>query len=223
MPAEWEDPDGALPPKSIVRTGWDRVSEVYRPDDAPHDRFGHTAREHADWLRPLLERLPRRARVVDLGCGCGVPDCALLVERFEVTGVDISDVQIARARRLVPRATFLRADMTEVTFPSRSVAGVVCLYALIHVPLREQHPLLARIRDWLVPGGLFLVVTGREAYTGVESDWLGSGSPMYWSHADAATYARWFRETGFEIEHEETVPEGEATSHELFLLRAAEL
>ncbi len=54
------------------------------------------------------------------------------------TGVDISDVQVERARRLVPGAVFLRADATDLDFPSGSFDAVVCLYALIHMPLDRQ-------------------------------------------------------------------------------------
>jgi len=43
--------------------------------------------------------------------------------------VDISDVQIERARRLVPGATFIRADVTEIDFPAAGFDAVVCLYA----------------------------------------------------------------------------------------------
>jgi hypothetical protein len=58
-------------------------------------------------------------------------------------------VQIDRARRLVPAARFLRADVTEVRLPPASFEAVVCLYALIHLPLAEQPPLLDRIATWL--------------------------------------------------------------------------
>jgi ubiquinone/menaquinone biosynthesis C-methylase UbiE len=45
-----------------------------------------------------------------------------------VTGVDLSDTMIRRARRLVPRARFVRADMTEVVFPDREFGAVIALY-----------------------------------------------------------------------------------------------
>ena len=55
-----------------------------------------------------------------------------------MTGVDLSEVQIERARQLVPRATFIRADATEVAFPTESFDAVVCLFALIHIPLADR-------------------------------------------------------------------------------------
>ena len=206
--------------KALVRAGWNRASRIYRPDRAKAGVFGLADASAKGWLRPFFERLPPDARVVDLGCGCGVPTTRYLARRFQVTGVDISDVQVDRARRLVPSATFLREDMCSIRFRAGSLAGVVALYSFIHVPLREQRPLLRRIHRWLVPEGLLLLIAGHTPYTGTEPDWLGSGAPMYWSHAGAATYAAWLEELGFEIERREFVPEG-ASGHTLFLARRA--
>lgn len=203
-------------PKAIVRDGWNRVATIYRPPGTPADAFGHTYADHREWLEPLLRRLRPGAQVLDLGCGCGFPDARLLSERFRVTGIDISDVQIARARRLLPSVRFVRADMTEVAFPPESFGGVVCIYALIHVPLREQRDLIGRVYRWLTPGGLFLVTTGAREWTGVEEGWLGSNAKMYGSHADTATYSRWIGGAGFTILRRTLVSEG-ATDHALFL------
>jgi ubiquinone/menaquinone biosynthesis C-methylase UbiE len=207
--------------KEIVRDGFNRVSEIYRPSRSPADAFGHSIRHHKEWLDPFFRRLRRGAEVLDLGCGCGVPDARLLSERFRVTGVDISDVQIQRARRLVPNARFVRADMSEVSLPRGAFAGVVCMYALIHVPLDEQRGLLARVARWLIPGGLFLVTTGWDAWTGTEDRWLGSNAKMYWSHADARTYENWLEGTGFRVLRRDRVPE-EGAEHALFLAQRGE-
>ncbi len=202
-------------PGRLVRGGWNRVSQIYRSDDSVRDIFGHEFEDYRRWLRPLFDSLPRNAAVLDLGCGCGVPTAAILADRFRVTGVDVSDVQVERARKLVPRASFLRADMTEVEFPEGAFQAVVCLYSLIHVPLAAQRPLLRKLRRWLVLGGWLILITGHDAFEGVEDDWLGSGTPMYWSHADATTYRVWLQEEGFDVKAQEYVPEGEG-GHELF-------
>ena len=60
----------------------------------------------------LLEmRVREGVAVLDLGCGCGVPVARRLARRYAVTGVDLSPVQVERARTLVPNATFICADM----------------------------------------------------------------------------------------------------------------
>ena len=204
--------------KAIVRRGWNLASTIYRPPETASDVFGHSFQDHEEWLRPFFHAVPRGAEVLDLGCGCGVPDARLLSPRFRVTGVDISDVQIDRARRLVPSARFVRADMTEVRFRPESFGGVLCLYSLIHVPVEEHRLLLARIYRWLRPGGTLLIITGETQYTGVEENWLGSNAKMYWSHTDGATYEKWLGEIGFEVLRRTKVPEPGA-EHALFLAR----
>jgi SAM-dependent methyltransferase len=205
-----------LDPKKVVREGWNRVSTIYRPPGSRADAFDHTSADYRDWLLPFFRMLPAGTEVLDLGCGCGTPGARMLSERFRVTGVDISDVQIERAKSLVPGGRFIRADMTEVSFPREAFGGTVCLYALIHVPLDEQPQLLAKVFRWLAPGGLFLVTTGATAWTGVEEGWLGSNAKMYWSHADERTYEQWFADQGFDILRHTLVPEGEGR-HALFL------
>ena len=83
-------------------------------------------------------------------------------------------------------------------------------YALIHMPLDEQPPLLGRIGRWLRPGGWLLATTGHRAWTGTEDGWLGGDAPMWWSHADAATYRAWIERAGLAVVAQEVIPEGMA-------------
>lgn len=196
----------------LVRRGYDALSCHYRADDAGEGRY-------APWLADLGARLPAGAAVLDVGCGCGVPVArSLAAAGHAVTGVDISDVQIQRARRLVPGATFLHGDATAAGFPPASFDAVVCLYSLIHMPLGAQPRLLARAAAWLRPGGWLLATTGWTAWTGSEENWLGGPAAMWWSHADAATYRRWLSESGLEITAQDLVPEG-TSGHALFWAR----
>ncbi|HXP20507.1 MAG TPA: class I SAM-dependent methyltransferase [Streptosporangiaceae bacterium] len=195
-----------------VRRGYDALSYRYRADDADEGRY-------APWLAELLERLPASGQVLDLGCGCGVPVArALAAAGHQVTGVDISDVQIERARRLVPAGTFIRADATTLDFPQASFDAVVCLYALIHMPLAEQPRLLKRAGAWLRPSGWFLATAGQCAWTGTEDNWLGGNAPMLWRQADAASYRTWLEQAGLEVTEQGFVPEGDS-GHALFWAR----
>jgi SAM-dependent methyltransferase len=135
-----------------------------------------------------------------------------------VTGVDLSAVQIQRARQLVPAARFLHADATQIGFGPCSFDGVVCLYALIHMPLEEQPLLLGRIGGWLRPGGWLLATTGHSAWTGTEDGWLGGEASMWWSHADAATYRDWIQRAGLSVVAQEVICEGDG-AHALFWAR----
>lgn len=196
----------------LVRSGYNAISRRYRGDDDP-------APEYDEWLDELQQRIPEHAHVLDVGCGCGVPVARRLAAAgHHVTGVDISDVQIERAQKLVPNAVFLRADATDVTeldFEPGSFDAVVSLYALIHMPLDRQPQLLRNIARWLRPGGWFLAVAGHDAWTGTEDNWLGGQATMWWSHTDAATYRKWLLEAGLAVTEQRFVPEG-AGGHALF-------
>ncbi|MET9296701.1 class I SAM-dependent methyltransferase [Streptomyces sp. NPDC003077] len=196
-------------PKDVVRRGYDAVSVRY--DEA----YGAETKYRA-LLADLCRRIPAGGRVLDLGCGSGVPVARTLAAAgYRVTGVDISEVQIRRARERVPQAEFVHADATAATFEAASFDAVVSFFALIHIPLAEQPPLLRRIAGWLRPGGWFVATTGHGAWTGTEENWLGGGAPMWWSHADAATNREWIERAGLVVEREEFVPEGDG-GHALF-------
>jgi SAM-dependent methyltransferase len=201
-------------PKELVRRGYDRISYRYRADD--DDEGGY-----APFIAALLGRLAPGSSVLDLGCGCGVPVArALAGAGHAVTGVDFSEVQIERARSLVPAASFQCADATQVEFPDGTFDAVVSFYALIHIPVDEQAPLLGKIARWLRPGGWFLATVGQWEWTGSNEDWLGDGTPMWWSHADAATYREWLGQAGLTVESEEFIAEGTG-GHALFWARRA--
>ena len=189
--------------KDIVRRGYDALSHVY-------EHAFPTGTKYQPWLTDLDDHLAPASTIVDLGCGCGLPTAATLTRAgHHVTGVDFSETQIRRARELVPAATFRHADVTEVDFPTGSVDAVLAFYLFIHLPLTEQPPLLARVARWLRPGGHFLATMGHRAWTGTDENWLGGGTPMWWSHADADTNRSWLTQAGFTVEREEFVPEGD--------------
>ncbi|MFD9397024.1 class I SAM-dependent methyltransferase [Streptomyces sp. NPDC060000] len=200
-------------PKEVVRRGYDVLSEHYERAFGSETKYG-------SWIGELLGRLPETGTVLDIGCGTGVPVARSLVAAgHRVTGVDISQVQIRRARELVPGADFIRADATTLELPQGSFDAVVCLYALIHVPVEEQPALLERIASWIRPGGWFLSTTGHRAWTGTDENWLGGGAAMWWSQFDAATSRAWLVQAGFDVAHEEFVPEGDSGGHVLFWAR----
>ena len=202
-PEHAEPAPAAIDPKALVRDGYEQASYAYRGDSYDdYERSGY-----AYWLSRLTPSLAAGARILDLGCGCGIPVSRELAERYQVTGVDISPLQIERARRLVPGARFVCADMAEVEVAPGSFDAAVAFYSLINLPLSEQASVIGRVARWLEPGGRLLAVVGKYAWTRIEPDFRGvQGVPMYWSHADVATYRTWFERAGFAIEEQGSEP-----------------
>jgi SAM-dependent methyltransferase len=158
-------------------------------------------------LAPLLEVLPAGSRVLDLGCGSGVPIARTLAASHSVTGVDLSAGQLANARSQVPNAQFIHADMSRCHFQPGSFDAAVSFYAIFHLPLTEHAPLIARICQWLRPGGHFLATLSpdrQEGYT--EDDFFGAD--MFWSNLSLTEYRDILASSGFEILSEGVVGHG---------------
>ena len=205
--------------RELVRRGYDAISVAYRSDDgAPGRSSGEDVSRYGGWVTELADLLPAGATVLDLGCGAGIPATQQLAGHgLRVVGVDFSAVQLARARRLVPAARLVQADMTTLHLRPASLDAVVSFYALIHVPLIDQQALFPRIRNWLRPGGYLLAIVGANRWTGTER-YLGAD--MFWDHADTATYLRWFAAAWLAPVWHRFIPEGDG-GHGLILARAA--
>jgi cyclopropane fatty-acyl-phospholipid synthase-like methyltransferase len=166
-----------------------------------------------EWEEELTSRLEDGARVLELGCGAGVPDTQRLAARFRVTGVDVSAEQVRRAREAVPEAEFVEADFTALELEPGSFDAVVSFYAFNHVPRELLAPTFARIHRWLAPGGFLMTALGTSDSGGWTGEWLGA--PTFFSSFPPETNTQLVREAGFEIVRDEVVtfrePEGDVT------------
>jgi cyclopropane fatty-acyl-phospholipid synthase-like methyltransferase len=137
-------------PKRIVEAGYDAICERYGKVYAAH----HEASElREEYIALLLDRLEPASTVLEIGSGNGVPVAQAIAGRHRVTGVDISSGQVELARRQVPAAAFIKADIMATDFPADSFDAVVSFYAILHIPREEHHTLLHRTYRWLRPGG----------------------------------------------------------------------
>jgi len=216
---EPDDAAGRARQRDLVRRGYDAISLAYRGDDGQAAAASaEDVSRYTGWVTELAALLRPGARVVDLGCGAGIPATRELAGHgLQVIGVDFSAVQLRRARRLVPAARLIQADMTALQLRPASADAVVSLYALIHVPLADQQALFPRIRAWLRPGGYFLAIVGAGRWTGTQP-YLGAD--MFWDHADAGTYLRWFEAARLTPLWHRHIPEGDS-GHTLILTQAS--
>jgi len=181
--------DASVDYRRLVRDGYDRCAADYA---------AARARAGAPELALLEPRLAPGARVLDLGCGAGVPVAAALARHHRVTGVDFSAEQIRLARANVPGAAFVESDLMALDLPQGAFDAVVAFYAIFHLPREEHEELLRRVHRWLAPGGYLLATVSRvrePAYT--EEGFFGVR--MYWSNWSVADYERILRELGFEM------------------------
>lgn len=148
------------------------------------------------WLKKLLEGLPaidnqqKSRQILELGAGAGLPTTQAILEHDSTTHVlanDLSPVQLGlleeNLRQYKDRITLQPGDMLSLEYEPESLAAVVGMYSVIHLPQAEQVQLLRKIHGWLQPGGLFLANFGVEDKKEIVADkWLEVDSAWtYWA------------------------------------------
>jgi SAM-dependent methyltransferase len=133
---------GAWSESEFFRLGAERVDEFLTRGAALH--------------RPLSHRT-----ALDFGCGVGRLARALAPHFDQVTGVDISETMVHRARELnadIANVEFRRNDRPDLSaFPDASFDLVACDIVLQHLPDREAvFGYLAEFARVLSPGGLLV-------------------------------------------------------------------
>ncbi|MGW0630427.1 class I SAM-dependent DNA methyltransferase [Streptomyces sp. NPDC002758] len=128
-----------------------------RYDEAFPHKEGQVAA--AEWL---VESLPAGSRVLDLGCGTGLPTARRLADSgLKVVGVDLSGGMVALARENVPGAEFHQVDIADLRPGGPQdlgrFDGVAAFFSLLMLPRAEIPLALRTVHHLLVPGGLFVL------------------------------------------------------------------
>jgi len=202
---------GDAEPKKLVAAGYDAIAARYL-------EWSSGSRVRLHYLGKLLHLLPPGGgEVLELGCGAGLPVSRALAKRCRLTGVDISPVQVNRARRTVPAGTFLCADMMAIALPPAHFDVVAAFYAFTHVPRCEHAELLGRVFTWLRPGGWLLASFGSgDCCDLIVHNWLGA--PNFFSHFNADTNLHLIKTSGLEIVEQAITPQDEeGEEHTKFL------
>jgi len=216
-------------PKEIVKQTYDQLASWYLNwvdgQRSPRERYAIQVLQNA-WSAALLSSSPASQatktvasptppqvlpppRILDLGCGPGVPVTRMLLERgAHVVANDISAQQLAMARSrccpfnsaLEPEEVTVRAtmtprsssssntggrlvtvagDMAGLAFEPDSFDGAVSFFALFHLPRTEQRAVLAKVRTWLRPGALFAFNLATIDEEAIYGEMMGRG--MFWS------------------------------------------
>jgi len=130
----------------LNRRAWDSIAKNYDDRSKP---------PISDIFTTFTEMLPEKGKVLDLGCGTGLPYARYLVEKgFDVLGVDLSEEMVKVASQNVPGASFVQLSMNEITYRDE-FDGVVSSFSMLLLPPDLFKETASRICSALVEGGYF--------------------------------------------------------------------
>ncbi|MCA1993184.1 MAG: class I SAM-dependent methyltransferase [Coleofasciculus sp. S288] len=106
----------------------------------------------------LLQNLPKGAQILDLCCGTGQVAGQLLIEGYQVTGLDGSEAMLHYARENAPKGEFILGDARCFNLPSTFHAVISTNASLNHVmSLEELQGVFRNVYTALRDKGMFLL------------------------------------------------------------------
>jgi SAM-dependent methyltransferase len=173
------DADGLIDghPAKVGRQPGVRQNE--RPPDSSDRRYFRRMMEYdqiVDWyarnrnraigiggIDAITKDLPAGARILDIGCGDGIPLTRYLADRgLEVFGVDSSARMLERFRSNVPEATVQYARAQDSDFFGLTFDAAIAWGILFHLSDSDQEKVITKAAATLRPGGILLFTSGEE-------------------------------------------------------------
>ncbi|MDY6796769.1 MAG: methyltransferase domain-containing protein [Actinomycetota bacterium] len=154
-------------------------------------------------LAELGKLVGKEDRVLDAGCGSGIPVAKYFVERgCEVVGVDISGEMIKLARKNVPGAEFHKADILKLDYPEGDFDLIASFYCIFHIRKSSQNRVFTDFHRSLKPGGYAYFTLACEGYTG-EKEYEGpmkfGDHILPYAHFSEEEYRRMISGDGFDV------------------------
>jgi SAM-dependent methyltransferase len=143
-------------------------------------------------------------KVLDVGCGAGGNLKSLQEQRWQVFGIEISDVAAAHARDLL-QADIHTGTLESAPFPPKSFDLVFMSHSLEHLP--SPASALRRVHSLLKDDGLLVVsvpnVNSLE-YKLFGRWWFQLDPPRHFYHFDKRSLSGLFTQAGFQLHHVRT-------------------
>jgi SAM-dependent methyltransferase len=113
--------------------------------------------------RALAASLHQRSRILDVGCGNGIPlTQVFLAGGHDVVGLDSSAEMLARFQVNCSATPAVRARVQQCPFRDASFDGALAWGMMFHLPQRDQIEAIASVSRVLKAGAPFLFTAGDE-------------------------------------------------------------
>lgn len=130
-----------------------------------------------DWVYPFLRKYAKGGSILDLGCGSGSTGNELAIDAYsKYTGVDISDVAVAKAeerseRNCRSKNNYVQSDILSYV-PTGRYDLILFRDSIYYIPRSKMTGMLRRYSGYLESEGVFVVRmwVGNEKYKFIVDD-----------------------------------------------------
>jgi SAM-dependent methyltransferase len=174
--------------KEIVKRSYDKIAPEYL------NWALSRSSPRLQYLKHLLSTLSLGSKVLELGCGAGVPVAQTLCQDENISKIvanDISEVQVELAmkncQQWKDKIDFVAGDMMGLKFRECELDGVAAFYSIFHLPRTEQIEMMRRIHSWLKPGSIIVCnfAAGSSEALGSEGGIEAEENPVRWNYFNA--------------------------------------
>jgi SAM-dependent methyltransferase len=122
--------------------------------------------DNSSQLEELGKLVSKGDKVLDAGCGSGIPAAEYFVELgCEVVGVDISGKMIELAEINVPGGEFYKADLLDIEYPRDHFDMIISFYCIFHIKKKLQGKVFKEFYDLLKLGDYSYFTLAGKGYT----------------------------------------------------------
>ena len=154
-------------------------------------------------IEKFLTRLPKQAKILDVGSGPGQFAKHMIETGFEVIGVDFSKEMVTIAKEKVPTGNFLHMDMRHLDFPDNSFDGVFSAYSLIHIPSEEIQATLQGFYRVLKVGGYVEIAVQKGDADKIINEPFMPTEKMFFNFFTEERISKFLEDAGFQIVSQE--------------------
>lgn len=154
-----EQPEDAVNPSNEPLPAFEdqvRFWDEWNVERRENSELSHRVAAQVDKVLTWVKSLGRTdMRLLDVGCGAGM-FCSLLMPFGKVTGIDIADRVLERARGRLQNVRFITGDFLQADF-REEFDLILTVEVLSHVP--DQSAFLRKCWEALKPGGHLIIGT----------------------------------------------------------------
>lgn len=131
-------------------------AEQYKNEESCYSSpFLYGRKQFDGFFQNQLAKLPKNAKVLDIGCGTGSQLASLKEQGFEVSGIEPSENMRKHAQSILPSGTVIDGSVIALPYEDNSFDFVYSIEVFRYLSDEDNLGGMKEIRRVLKPGGVF--------------------------------------------------------------------